>query len=276
MSFIVLLAASLAFTSAAGKSRLLHPPPSPAGLQIQSSHQCVDISGASTQSGASIVQVPCCSGCTQSQEWALTNATAEGWVQLQSEKSGMCITVPSQTDGAPLTQAPCGPTTDHAQFWALVAGPNSLLYQFQNVPSGLCLTVPGESDETGVQLVQSACQQGATNQLLRPTALLVESAEEKGPRLPPIPLDRSLGDLERGGRLLDAQAAEEPQLDEADESLVAMAQRGERLVQGEDLGGQRVRLHPRLVVPRGRGGFAVAAPHRTAAGGVHQDLAHGQ
>ncbi len=167
--FAMLLAASLVVPSAAGNPRPLLPPPNPAALQIQSSLQCVDISGASTRPGASVLQVPCCSGCTRSQDWLTINPTSEGWVQFQNQGSGQCMTVSSQTDGDTITQVPCGPTTNNSQFWALVPGPNSTLYGFQNIHSGLCLTVPGGSDETGVQLVQSACQQAADNQLFQPT-----------------------------------------------------------------------------------------------------------
>ena len=162
-----ILAAALVLSSLAEPSRLplTIPPVNPGSMVILPSLDCIDVAGASIEPGASIVQETCRLGCTPSQVWSQVNATSEGWVQLVNQNSGLCMTVPSQVDGAPVAQDTCDAAT-HIQRWTLQeVGAN--FYAVINIHSGLCLTLPGSSKESGVQLVQSACQAGAQNQAIQ-------------------------------------------------------------------------------------------------------------
>lgn len=164
---LLTLAVTLAALAEPASAQIL-PTINPAALQVQSNQYCVDVDGDSSAPGAAIVQVPCCVGCTRSQQWIFFDPSTENpWVQLKNAASGLCIFVPSQADGAPLAQAPCDRPTDHSQRWAIQTTPMNGEYAFVNIHSGLCMAMQPGRYQTGLQLIQTACQAGALNQVFR-------------------------------------------------------------------------------------------------------------
>lgn len=163
-----ILAAAVVFAAlVVPASAQILPTINPAALQVQSNHYCADVDGDSSAPGAAVVQVPCCVGCTRSQKWSFVDPTpGQSWVLLKNGNSNLCMMVFSQVDGDTVYQATCDTNPQqHSQRWAIVSTSFNGQYRFQNVHSGLCLAMQPGRYQTGLPLIQTACQVGALNQV---------------------------------------------------------------------------------------------------------------
>lgn len=129
----------------------------PAGtytLSVTKSGMCMDVTGASTASGALIQQWGCGSG-QKNQEWTLA-ANGSGQYTIQSVVSGLCLDVPgaSTASGVQLQQYACGAGKTN-QLWTLSAVGST--YQIVNVNSGLCVSDSGASTTAGTAIIQETC-----------------------------------------------------------------------------------------------------------------------
>jgi PKD repeat protein len=120
-------------------------------LRIRSNHSnlCVNIRGASTASGASVIQWPC--GTAANELFAVNNL--DGHLQFVAKHSGLCIAQANTTaSGGPVVQLPCnaGATTQ----WTLSGA------TLRNRASGACLDVPGNSTAQDVELITWTCHNG--------------------------------------------------------------------------------------------------------------------
>ena len=124
------------------------------------SGQCVSIFGASTSSGAQVVQYPC-TGLT-SQSWGLVAVSSYYHIVVQS--TGMCLHNPGNniTQGTHLIQRPCqGPQALNDQ-WSLV--PTGNAYQLVSRLDDQCVNINGDSQSGGAAVTQARCVSGAQNE----------------------------------------------------------------------------------------------------------------
>jgi chitinase len=133
-------------------------------LVVNNDSLCVDVSGASLDNNAAIIQWTCKSSGNTNQEFQF-NPVSNGYGELQNENSGKDIVVQSAStsNGAKIIQYTQNGTTNG--LWLPIALSNGS-WQFKNLNSGLCLDVTGASTSTGVQLQQWTCKSSAagTNQ----------------------------------------------------------------------------------------------------------------
>jgi len=134
-------------------------------IKVVSDGLCIDVSGASTTAGASIIQWTCSGAANQ--QWAL-HSVATNTYTLVSVKSGMCMDVSggSTSNGAKIIQWPCHGSSN--QQWQAVAK-GSGQFELHSVKSGKCLDVTGASTTRGTQFQQWSCT-GASNQRFTFTA----------------------------------------------------------------------------------------------------------
>ena len=113
--------------------------------------QVADVSGASQDSGAKVVQWQL-SG-APNQLWE-TEATLDGFYRFKSANSGKCLNVlnASGADGAPIVQNPCGGTP--TELWKPVR--RIIGYQLVSKGTGKCVAVAGGVG-AGHGLVQLTC-----------------------------------------------------------------------------------------------------------------------
>ena len=138
-------------------------------VSIRSAHsdKCLDIAGASTSSGAKLIQWSC-SG-ANNQRFQLVHAK-DGSMRLYAAHSGKNIEVPgsSSTDGKPLEQATA--VDSAAQYWKVMDAGNGL-FQIYNQKNGKCMDIWGNATANGGTVAQFACKSladvGAKNQLFK-------------------------------------------------------------------------------------------------------------
>ncbi len=128
-------------------------------LAADNSGLCVDVSGASTSTGAAVIQWTCKSGGASNQEWQF-NPVSGGYGELQNQNSGQDLVVlnASTSAGAKVIQWTQNGTSNG--LWRPIALSNGS-WQFQNENSGQCLDVTGASSSLSVQLEQWPCKSGA-------------------------------------------------------------------------------------------------------------------
>ena len=128
-------------------------------LVADNSGLCVDVSGASTSTGAPVIQWTCKSGGGSNQEWQF-NPVSGGYGELQNQNSGQDLVVlnASTSAGAKVIQWTQNGTTNG--LWRPIALSNGS-WQFQNENSGQCLDVTGASSSLSVQLEQWPCKSNA-------------------------------------------------------------------------------------------------------------------
>ncbi len=135
-----------------------HLPPTPVALagnyEIQSvvNGLALEIPGASTDNGASVVQSPF-SGAANAL-WTFV-PTSGGYYQIKNVNSGQIMNVAavSVTNGAPVVQWPAGRIVPGNDQWMPVVNPDGS-YTFYNLNSLQALDVPGASSTSGLQLDQ--------------------------------------------------------------------------------------------------------------------------
>ncbi|MCO5996729.1 RICIN domain-containing protein [Actinoallomurus rhizosphaericola] len=125
----------------------------------------MDVSGASTANGGSVIQWPANGGANQ--QWRLTRL-ADNVYTLVSVNSGLCLDVPNQStaSGQQLQQWTCNGGAN--QQWAadLVGSYNGSNYALVNIGNGLTIGVAGSSTSQGAA-VQQLTGTGAASQTWR-------------------------------------------------------------------------------------------------------------
>lgn len=157
------------------------PPPPPVtndGVQLQgswigpytyrnlNSGRCLDIRGASKDSGAQAVQYRCIAGRT-SQMWYLWHTEGDGSIDfhlIANGNSGKCLEpIPSATRGAPLLQYNCYLGLDNQVWYNTSTYPNVQV----NDASHYCMEVQGGSLADLTKIVQWDCHRRAHQTWLR-------------------------------------------------------------------------------------------------------------
>lgn len=129
-----------------------------ATLQLASTGQCMDVSGASQTGGAAVIQWNCASAAAN-QQWSAT--VSGGYAQLKVAHSGQCLDVTgaSTQAGALAIQWPCASAANQ-QFTLRPQGSGFALVARH---SGLCLGLENNATAQGTRIVQQACS-GLANQ----------------------------------------------------------------------------------------------------------------
>jgi hypothetical protein len=124
------------------------------------SGQCLSISGASSSSGAKVVQYPC-TGLT-SQSWRLVPVGS--YYHVVVESTGMCLNIPGNntTQGTQLIQWPCQWAGTLNDQWSLV--PTGNAYQLVSRFDNECVNIYGNSQSSGAAVIQWRCVSGAQNE----------------------------------------------------------------------------------------------------------------
>ncbi|MHA4772975.1 ThuA domain-containing protein [Streptomyces sp. MSC1_001] len=136
-------------------------------LTSVSSGKLADVSSASLNDGAGVVQWPSTGGAHQ--RWTLRNA-GEGAFTVLAGHSGKCLTVPANRtniNGALVEQAACSGGDN--QKWVLEPVKTDV-YRLLSVAGNKCLDVPGADTTSGRRLAQYSCGAG-TNQQWKLTQL---------------------------------------------------------------------------------------------------------
>jgi glucose/arabinose dehydrogenase len=131
-----------------------------------STNQCADVSGASTASGADVIQWTCHTG--NNQRWQFTHMGGGIYEIRPQHATTMCLTVSgnSSTNGADVVQSTCNGATGQRWLLTPVAGmPGEFTLRAQTGTDD-CLDVFGASTTQGADIVQWTCNGGA-NQRFR-------------------------------------------------------------------------------------------------------------
>jgi hypothetical protein len=128
-------------------------------VQLQAGHtgnSCLDVSGASTENGAALIQWQCHGD--DNQVWSIEPAS-DGYSRVVSRRSGKCLDVSDEStrDGASVLQWQCHGGAN--QQWRVE--PNGDGYRLVARHSGKCLDVPGWATDDGTSLTQWQCTGGA-------------------------------------------------------------------------------------------------------------------
>ncbi|MEU4159208.1 RICIN domain-containing protein [Actinoplanes sp. NPDC026670] len=164
-------------------------------LASGSSGKCIDVTGASADNSALLVQVACNSSATD-QQWTAV-AQLNGQFNLANGNSGRCIDVPgsSTVSGLQLQQYGCGDGLKTNQLWTFAASTAaSGKFLVKSVATGLCISNKDGSTAGNNPIVQETCsdiarQQWSFNYVSGPTAT---------PSTPPATGGRQMEDLDRG------------------------------------------------------------------------------
>jgi pectate lyase len=123
-------------------------------LASGASGKCVDVTGASADNSALLIQTSC--GTATSQQW---KAVGSGSYNLANVNSTRCIDVPSSstTSGTQLQQYGCGDGTKANQLWTFTASTASGKYLVKSVASGLCVSDKDGSTAGNNPIVEETC-----------------------------------------------------------------------------------------------------------------------
>jgi pectate lyase len=125
-------------------------------LASGASGKCVDVTGASADNSALLIQTACRSTATN-QQW---KAAGSSQFNLVNGLSSRCIDVPSgsTTSGTPLQQYGCGDGTKVNQLWTFTASTAaSGKYLVKSAVSGLCLSDKDGSTAGNNPIVEETC-----------------------------------------------------------------------------------------------------------------------
>ncbi|HUA46748.1 MAG TPA: RICIN domain-containing protein [Solirubrobacteraceae bacterium] len=108
----------------------------------------LDVSGASTQPGAPVIDWYSNGGANQ--KWFFSQVVAPGMYEIANQNSGMCLTTDGNA-GDQLYQEPCNEST--GQIWITNLSPSNSGYQsIQSAESGLYLDVYGNTSWPGASI----------------------------------------------------------------------------------------------------------------------------
>lgn len=149
-------------------------------LVVASTGKCLDISGASTTTGAAAVQ------------WRCTFAANEQWnvqpyngaYRVIQQNSGLCLAVAggSTAADAQIVQNSC--TGADSELWTFTSSGSG--FQLISKGSGLCANVSGNGTADATNIVQSACSTAPnfiwtfSSGLFKPPALVAAQADHSG------------------------------------------------------------------------------------------------
>ncbi|GER17824.1 PKD domain-containing protein [Variovorax boronicumulans] len=120
-------------------------------IRSESNNLCVNVSGGSTVSGATVVQWACGNGANET----FTVNSSGGYSQFVAKHSGLCLAQGNtNAGGGPVVQLAC--TAGAATQWSVVGATLR-----NRVSSGACLDVPGSTTTQGTALSTYACHGGA-------------------------------------------------------------------------------------------------------------------
>jgi pectate lyase len=127
-------------------------------LASGASGKCLDVTGASPDNGALLVQVAC-NTVAKDQQWTAVDRSA-GRFNLANVNSGRCIDVPSSstTSGTQLQQYGCGDGTKVNQLWTFTASSAAAgKYLVKSVATGLCISDKDGSTAGNNPIVEETC-----------------------------------------------------------------------------------------------------------------------
>jgi pectate lyase len=127
-------------------------------LAAGASGKCNDVTGASVDNSALLVQVAC-NAAAKDQQWTAV-AQAGGQFNLANGNSGRCVDVPSGStvSGTQLQQYGCGDGTKTNQLWTFTASSAaSGKYLVKSVVSGLCISDKDGSTAGNNPIVEETC-----------------------------------------------------------------------------------------------------------------------
>ncbi|MFC4071092.1 rhamnogalacturonan lyase family protein [Actinoplanes subglobosus] len=167
-------------------------------LASGSSGKCVDVTGASADNSAPLVQTACNAALTNHQWKAV--AQANGQFNLANGNSGRCVDVPSAgtTSGLQLQQYGCGDGTKTNQLWTFTASTAATgKFLVKSVATGLCVSNKDGSTAGNNPIVQETCSdiarmQWSFNYVSGPTATPTATSST------PPATGRQMEDLDRG------------------------------------------------------------------------------
>jgi xyloglucan-specific exo-beta-1,4-glucanase len=144
------------YISTAGRGLVYGAPAgAPAGGRLQARHsgKCLDVNGASTASGAAVIQWACHGGANQ--QWNLEDAGGGYW-RVKAGHSGMCLDLASQStaNAVGLVQAKC--ESRSSQQWATEDAGGGVL-RLKSRYSGLCVDVSGARTDDSAPIIQYTC-----------------------------------------------------------------------------------------------------------------------
>ncbi len=145
--------AGLAVPALLGGTLVAGPPAASAGFQTEITPNntlglLLDVSGASTQPGAPVIDYWANGG--SNQQWIFSTTGAYDTYEIINVNSNQCLTADSNA-GDQVYQWPCDGSTQ--QQWVTGLNPGSIYaYTIQNVSSGLYLDVSGNSPWPGAAI----------------------------------------------------------------------------------------------------------------------------
>ena len=129
---------------------------------------CLDVSGASTNSGTIVISYGCKTAGASNQNWKFSASGNSGYVTIQP-RNATALRVDnsgSTASGAALSVITAGNnTTATNQQWQ-VQQVSGGVYELVNALSGLCLTSPGGANQNLGQITQSVCSGSQSQQYL--------------------------------------------------------------------------------------------------------------
>ncbi|GAB3837901.1 RICIN domain-containing protein [Dactylosporangium cerinum] len=134
-------------------------------LASGASGKCVDVTGASPDNSALLVQVAC-NTAAKDQQWTAVDRSG-GRFNLANVNSGRCVDVPgsSTTSGTQLQQYGCGDGTKANQLWTFTASSAAAgKYLVKSVATGLCISDKDGSTAGNNPIVEETCSDVARMQ----------------------------------------------------------------------------------------------------------------
>jgi hypothetical protein len=163
------------------------------------SGKCVDVTGASADNSALLVQVAC--GTATSQRWKAVSR-GSGQFNLTNGNSTRCIDVPSSstTSGTQLQQYGCGDGTKVNQLWTFTASAAAAgKFLVKSVATGLCLSTKDGSTAGNNPIVEETCSDVSRMQISFNYSSGPTAAPTTAPTtVPPTGSGRQMEDLNRG------------------------------------------------------------------------------
>ncbi len=133
-----------------------------AGIQVKIGHsgKCLNVSRASLDNNAKIVQYNCVGPAATNDKFVLVpRGNGNYWIQGVGSKKCLNVSGNSMADGGQIIQYTCGSPLNTA--WKVDEVLNQPTVRFVSASSGKCLNLPGAQSTDNIQLVQWTCTSGA-------------------------------------------------------------------------------------------------------------------
>ncbi len=129
-----------------------------AGVQVRIAHsgKCLNVSRASTENLAKIVQYGCVGPAATNDKFVLVpRGGGNYWIQGIGSRKCLNVSGNSMADGGAIIQYTCGPQLNTA--WKVDEVLNQPTVRFVSASSGKCLNLPSAQTADNIQLVQWTC-----------------------------------------------------------------------------------------------------------------------